>query len=310
MSKLYPLLLADTKEKIEQKSYSNTLTDNSLIANGFLRGNSFDEAAEAYMGNLLGDKVFRFFKGMLPYEVRLISSDKVGKVSVSPSDEEAVGRWLSLGKDRIFYILKASEDASLFLGFQKDMSAQELYELMLKGDIKSQMNECSPEVGEIYYVKAKTPFAIGKGVEVLEISQNSQVTLNIEESEQFAEALDFINLSKYIPVYEIPDEESVVMDTIILSKPNIFSPSELDSFVSLFVIEGKVSISSDKFSPVELEKQSLVILPHDMEDVTITPQSSQCRLLRVHLKGELLSSEESIQDLEEGSKGDSHFHEC
>lgn len=292
MNKLYPILLADNKENVKEKKYSATLSDNSLVANGFLKGNTFDEAIDAYLGALVGDKFFQFYKGMLPFETRLISCAKASCVSVSPSDEVAVGRWLCFGKARIFYILKASSESSLFLGFQKDMTAQTLYDLMLKGDIKSAMNECAPEAGEVYYVAPNTPFAIGKGVELLEISTNSPVTLNIEDQDQFAEALDFINLDKNIPEYSVPDESSFILDTINLTKPNVLSPGELASMVVLFVLNGKVTVSYKGGEDIALDTHSLIVLPHDMEEVVLTPQGADCQLLRVHLKDLPLLQEE------------------
>ena len=303
MNKLYPILLAENLEKLKEGKLSNSLNDSSIVANGFLKGNTIDEAIEAYLGSLLGDSVFQYYKGMLPFEARVISSAKATPVSVSPSDEEAVGRWLSLGKERVFYILKASPESSIFLGFEKDLTAQQLYDLMLKGDIKSAMNECAPEAGEIYYVAPKTPFAIGKGVEVLEISSNSAVTLNIEEHDQFAEALDFINLSKYIPEYEIPENKNLILDTITLTKPNVLSPGELESLVVLFVTAGKAKISYKGGEDISLSKNSLVVVPHDMEEITITPEGANCQMLRAHLKKiELIAQDDDHHH--------DHHHHC
>lgn len=305
MNKLYPILLAENKEQLKEGKLSASLSDNSLVANGFLKGNTIDEAIDAYLGALLGDKVFQFYKGMLPLETRVISSAKTTSVSVSPSDEVAVGRWLCFGKARIFYVLKAKHDSSLFLGFQKDMTAQTLYDLMLKGELKSAMNECAPEAGEIYYVAPNTPFAIGGGVELLEISTNSPVTLDIEDHEQFAEALDFINLNKYIPVYSVPDESNFILDTITLTKPNVLNPGELESMVVLFVLNGKVSVSYKGGDDISLGKYSLLLVPHDMEEITITPQTADCQMLRIHHKEiDLLKNEDEEHEHEEH-----HHHE-
>lgn len=298
MKNLYPLLLADNKEDVKEKIFSSSLLSTSLIANGFLKGNLLEESIDAYLGNLVGDKVFDYYRGMIPFEIKRRCYKKEMNVTISPSDEIAISRWMCFGKARIFYILNAPEDSTLYIGFQEDVTAQQLYDKMLNGEMKSLMNQCRPFAGELYFIEGNIPFAIGKGVDVLEISYNSPIEMDIENPEIFAEALDFITLNKYIPKYEIPENESLSVETITLTKPNTIAPNLLESCIALFVIKGKVSIyykgsnlttngdelKTKEDEAIELSSSGLTLIPQELNEITITPKTSECELLRVHLK--------------------------
>ncbi len=284
MKKLYPLLFKDKKG--EEAQFSSSCRENSIISNGFLNGNTLDDVIDTYLGNLLGDKVFNYFRGSLPYQVKIIKDNKEGNVIVSPSDTTAWQRWNCWGKERVIYILKSAKDSTLYLGFRKDISAKELYELMLNGNIKSALNQIEPEAGELFYIPAEIPFAIGKGIEYIEIGQNSPIDMNIEDEELFAEALDFLNLNSHTPDYSIPEDNILkieVLDIEANEQKNI-AVNETESFMYIISLTGELIVNSG-MNEIRMGKNEVTLIPHEISDISISSQSQSCKILKVSLDG-------------------------
>lgn len=287
MKKLYPFFVADNKDDAKEGKKSNTIKEDSIISSGFLKGNSLDDVIETYLGNLLGDKVFHYFRGSLPIVMKRVQYAKDGDIVVSPNDETAFERWMCYGKDRVFYIIDSKKNSTLYIGFNEDISAQKLYDLVLKGDVKNVMNHCAVEKGEVYYISANTPFCIGKGIELIEISQNSPIELNINDYDQFVEALDFINLGKYIPQYSIPQDHHWSIDTIRLRDKTSIEPNEFESFIFLHCINGDVILKLKNHEDIKLKNGETIIVPQEIDQIEIIneKQNNEATLLRVYLKG-------------------------
>ena len=89
------------------------------IKNGFLAGNELNELVEIYMGDLVGDAVYRKFGNEFPILVKFIDANDWLSIQVHPDDELAAKRHNSLGKTEMWYILDADDDSELICGFGK-----------------------------------------------------------------------------------------------------------------------------------------------------------------------------------------------
>lgn len=45
----------------------------SVVSNGFLEENELDDLIETYMGDLLGEKIFTYYKGFFPIMVSMLN---------------------------------------------------------------------------------------------------------------------------------------------------------------------------------------------------------------------------------------------
>ena len=61
--------------------------DESVVANGFLAGNSLNELVETYMGDLVGDENFDRFGNQFPLLIKLIDAADDLSIQVHPNDE-------------------------------------------------------------------------------------------------------------------------------------------------------------------------------------------------------------------------------
>ena len=115
----------------------------------------------------------------LPLLVKYIfTSDKLS-VQVHPSDQEARDRGFENGKSECWYILKADEGARLGLGLKSPVSQDDLRSAAIDGSIEQLMDWRPVEAGDFFYVPAGTIHAIGAGITLLEIQQNSDITYRL-----------------------------------------------------------------------------------------------------------------------------------
>lgn len=144
---------------------------------------------------------FPFF----PMLIKFIDGNDNLSIQVHPSDEYALKNEGQFGKTEMWYILSADEGAGIYFGFKKEPPKDKLKELMLSGEICDYLNYFKVKAGETYFVKSGTVHAIGKGVVVYEVQQNSTLTYRL---------YDFGRVDKNGNPREMHyDKSAAVMDT-------------------------------------------------------------------------------------------------
>jgi mannose-6-phosphate isomerase len=108
----------------------------------------------------------------------LFTSEKLS-VQVHPSDEQARARGLPRGKAECWYILDAEPGATIGLGLRNPLTREELRRAALNGSIIDAIDWRPIQAGDFFYVPPGTIHAIGKGISLLEIQQNSDVTYRL-----------------------------------------------------------------------------------------------------------------------------------
>lgn len=115
----------------------------------------------------------------LPLLVKYIFTSEKLSVQVHPNDAQARERGLARGKNECWYILDSEPGATLGLGLKSEVSADELRAAALNGSIENLMDWRPVSAGELYNVPAGTIHAIGAGITLLEVQQNSDVTYRL-----------------------------------------------------------------------------------------------------------------------------------
>jgi mannose-6-phosphate isomerase len=114
-----------------------------------------------------------------PLLVKYIFTSEKLSVQVHPNDDEARDRGLARGKNECWYILDAEEGATLGLGLKSEASAAALRPAAIDGSIEELINWQPVSPGDFFYVPAGTVHAIGAGIMLLEVQQNSDVTYRL-----------------------------------------------------------------------------------------------------------------------------------
>jgi len=146
----------------------------SFIATGSDQGKPLmDVATNEDLGSIPCS--FRFF----PVLIKLIDAAENLSVQVHPSDEYALKNEGQYGKTEMWYVIASEPHAGLYIGFKKKTSPQEVEAAIAAGSIIDLLNFVEVHPGETYFIKAGTVHAIGKGVMVMEIQQNSTLTYRL-----------------------------------------------------------------------------------------------------------------------------------
>jgi mannose-6-phosphate isomerase len=111
----------------------------------------------------------------LPLLVKLIFTEERLSVQVHPDDGEGVPN----GKTEMWHILEAHPGATIALGFLQPIARESLRESARTGAIEQLLNWMPVRPGETYFTPAHTVHAIGAGIVLCEIQQNSDVTYRL-----------------------------------------------------------------------------------------------------------------------------------
>jgi len=126
----------------------------------------------------LGTKVNKE-KGF-PLLVKLIDAKKDLSVQVHPSDEYAEKFENGQnGKTEMWYVLDAEPDACLICGFEHDVSKEILQDAIKNGELLKHLKKIKVNKGDVFFIPSGTVHAIGAGITVAEIQENSNLTYRV-----------------------------------------------------------------------------------------------------------------------------------
>lgn len=111
----------------------------------------------------------------LPLLVKLIFTSERLSVQLHPDDGEVGPR----GKTEMWHILAAEPGAAIALGFREPITREHLRDAARTGEIEHLLNWIPVKAGQTFYTPAHTVHAIGAGIVLCEIQQNSDVTYRL-----------------------------------------------------------------------------------------------------------------------------------
>ena len=288
----------------------------SVISNGFLAENTLNEAIEIYMGDLVGDKIFRRFGTEFPLLVKLIDAAKDLSIQVHPDDELAQQRGMPCGKTEMWYVMQADKGARLISGFRRDTTPEEYTAALNSGHLMDLLHAEEPEPGDVYFIPAGRVHALGQGLMVAEIQQTSDCTYRIYDYDRvdkdgkkrqlhIAEAMDAIDFSgigghAHTHYHAHLNETTTVADCpyftthlISFDTPIRKNLEEVDSFVLYLCVEGLTAVKSmDTIVPMHVGE--CVLVPAIADAVELFCEGSS-KLLEVSIDTCGWDDEEDIE---------------
>ena len=278
--------------------------DISVVENGFLAGNSIQELAEVYMGDLLGDKIYERFGVEFPLLIKFIDAADFLSVQVHPDDAMARERHNSYGKTEMWYIVE-SDKGQLIAGFNRKLEKELYLQHFKAGSLKEILNYEDVAPGDIYFMPAGRVHAIGAGVLLAEIQQTSDVTYRIYDWDRTDEqghprelhtdlaldAIDFAFHSKYKTDYlpllnstvNAVDSPFFTTSVIQLDQPVEKDFNLIDSFVIYMCMEGAVGITYGKGEVETMKKGETLLIPAELKNLALIPTEASS-LLEVYIK--------------------------
>lgn len=277
----------------------------SVVDNGFLAGNNLQELIEIYMGDIVGDKVFKKFGEEFPLLIKFIDAQDDLSIQVHPNDELSKKRHNAYGKTEMWYVVDATEEALINSGFNRQVSKEQYLEYIENGKLTDLLHYDKTEKGDVFFIPAGRVHAIGKGAMVAEIQQTSDVTYRIFDynrkddkgnlrelhTDLAIDAINFSFMEEYKTRYSIKKNISSELvscnyfTTNILEFDSLIEKdySQLDSFIIYLSLEGDFEIQYEE-GTVKVNKGETILIPASVELFQLNPLSKTVKTLEVYIK--------------------------
>jgi mannose-6-phosphate isomerase len=198
----------------------------------------------------------------LPLLVKLLFTSERLSVQVHPDDGEDGAR----GKTEMWHILEAAPGASLALGFREPVSRERLWEATRTGEIENLVNWMPALAGQTFFTPAHTVHALGAGLVLCEIQQNSDVTyrlwdygrprpIHLEQAVPISDLGVHPGPSRPTELDENRDElvrcRHFVTELVRIGAGAAFTPAA-EACQLWICLEGQGAIGGDRFRPGEV----------------------------------------------------------
>ena len=114
-----------------------------------------------------------------PVLTKFIDAREKLSVQVHPSDEYALAREKQYGKTEMWYIIGAAEGAGIYAGLRRPCPREEFRRALADGSVEDLLAFHPVKAGDVFFIPAGTIHAIGAGVLLCEIQQNSTLTYRL-----------------------------------------------------------------------------------------------------------------------------------
>ena len=148
----------------------------SVIANGKDKGKTLSEYV-AENKKSLGTACDRF--EYFPILIKLIDAKDNLSVQVHPDNDYAMRVEGEYGKTEMWYIVDCEEGSQLIYGFDKEISREEFADRIKNNTLLEVTNNVPVHKGDVFFIESGTLHAIGKGILIAEIQQNSNTTYRV-----------------------------------------------------------------------------------------------------------------------------------
>jgi len=276
----------------------------SVVEEGWLAGNTLEELMETYIDRIVGDHVYDWYGLQFPLLIKFLDINDKLSVQVHPDDEIAEERYDSLGKTEIWYVMDAKPGASVYMGFNREVSASELYERCHNGTVEEVLNVIHPKKGDTIFITPGTVHAADGGILIAEIQESSDMTFRLYDwgrefnpatarTMHLEEAIDVIDYGKFKPeqwrkgpLWEDGEKQEGVLKQLVkcpeftvnqlnLKEPVKASTTYGGAFLIYICVEGELSIQvpeGNNMSSTVVKKGQTVLVPSDMPDYFLVPR--------------------------------------
>ena len=149
----------------------------SRVKNGPLRGLELSEAVERMGRDCLGKRGSQF--SFFPLLIKFIDARDDLSIQVHPNDEYALRHENGYGKTEMWYVMDSDPGSKLYYGFTHSISREEFAHRIQDQTLPEVLNAVEVQRGDCFFIPAGTIHAIGKGLLIAEIQQNSNTTYRV-----------------------------------------------------------------------------------------------------------------------------------
>lgn len=231
---------------------------------------------------LLGRGIRPTKEGYFPLLLKFIDAADKLSVQVHPSDDTAPPG--ECGKSEAWVILGTSPGGRIVCGFKPGVTREQFAEVAHTDAVEGLLNKIEPDVGDAIYVPAGTVHAMGPGVVVFEVQQNSDVTYRVYDwgrprETHVVQALGVANVEAEPQINKNGERDGWLFQNEFFTtrRMSVSSPATFGTegtFKVLTVIEGQGTLgwhSGGQEAPLLLRVGDTALIPATVDVTFLSP---------------------------------------
>ncbi|MFI3327409.1 MAG: type I phosphomannose isomerase catalytic subunit [Clostridia bacterium] len=227
-----------------------------------------------------------------PVLIKLIDAKKDLSVQVHPSDEYALKNENQYGKTEMWYVVDCEINSYIYYGFKEDTDKVTFEKAIKNNTVCDLLNKVEVKKGDSFFIEAGTIHAIGAGVLIAEVQQNSNVTYRVydygrlgtdglQRELHIEKACEVANYKKQemksSQNKHIADCKYFTTDKIVVA--DIYKSKPTNSFQCLLIISGNSKVISEE-NVIECKIGDTIFIPANI-NYNI---NSNCEVLLTYVK--------------------------
>ncbi len=265
----------------------------SVVADGEYAGLTLPQYIEKAGKAVLGTDCEKF--EYFPILIKLIDAKQNLSVQVHPDNDYAMRVEGEYGKTEMWYVVDCEPGAGLLYGFKHEISKEEFRRRIEDNTLLEVTNRVEVHPGDVFFIEAGTLHAIGEGILIAEIQQNSNTTYRVYDYGRVGadgkprqlhieKAIDVTRLAPATRPCGRPQAKPEAFDggsVLPLASCDYFTVKEMEvtshaalmadekSFHSLLLLDGSLTLSMGG-EKLEMKKGASVFVPAGSGDYTLT----------------------------------------
>jgi mannose-6-phosphate isomerase len=159
------------------ESWELTVRDDgmNIIDGGDFDGMTMAEYIEKNGFSVVSNKELDRF----PLLIKFIDAEDNLSIQVHPDDEYGMKTANSLGKTEMWYIIDAKPGSKLVYGLKESCTIEMLKDAIKNNNVEEMLNYVPVKKGDVFFIPSGLVHAIGAGILLAEIQQNSNITYRV-----------------------------------------------------------------------------------------------------------------------------------
>ena len=244
----------DDEKLAEAWVLSCNIDGESIISEGEHKNKTLQNYIDESGREILGENCRRFRE--FPIIIKFIDAKENLSLQVHPNNSYALQNEGQYGKAEMWYVLDAEIGSKLYYGFNRSISKEEFSRRIKDNTLLEVLNAVEVHKGDVLFIESGTLHAIGQGVMVAEIQQNSKLTyrvydygrpreLHIKKALEVTNRIPIIknfNSSPHIADCDYFTVDKLNLDGILTYRTQ--GTVNNKSFLSILILSGEGTISN------------------------------------------------------------------
>ncbi len=259
--------------------------EQSVVNHGPLAGTSLHDLWTDHRTNIFGPG-YDSFSDRFPILFKILDARDDLSIQVHPPEDKA-GLLGGEPKTEMWFIADCDPGAKLYVGLRSGVTRDDFQRSLAQGTVANLVHAIKPQPGESIFIPSGHLHAIGAGVLIHEIQQNSDTTYRVFDWNRtgldgtprelhIEKSMASIDFDDFEPTMDTPQDNTLATcpyfrtDHITLTEGQAFVPEKPERFVILSVIQGSLTSPDGRVFP----KGSTLLLPANAEPVHATTTAS------------------------------------